>query len=93
MATASKGGRRPGAGRKSKAEEVGLKRLLSECWTQDQRRKCVRALADRASRGDMEAVKLLFSYTFGKPKESQELKGKLAVTVRYVDRPIDPEAG
>lgn len=93
MATAQKGGRRPGAGRKSKAEELGLRRLLDRCWTGDDRVKCVKALAKKAGGGDMEATKLLFAYAFGKPKESQELKGKLAVTVRYVDRPIDSEVG
>jgi hypothetical protein len=77
---ASKGGKRPGAGRKSKAEEMGLAALLDKCWTQADREKCIRSLAKAASdplSGDrMDAVKLLMGYAFGKPVEHKRIEGE-----------------
>jgi hypothetical protein len=69
------GGRRQGSGRKSKAEEMGLVALLNECWTLAQRKKCIRKLATLAREGDMDAIKLLMAYAFGKPTEKRELSG------------------
>lgn len=68
------------SGRKSKAEEMGLVALLNKCWTKKDREACILKLAQSASdpsSGDrMDAVKLLMSYTYGKPKESVEHSGK-----------------
>ena len=75
---------RSGRGRKSKAEEMGLKRLLDDCWTHDQRRECITTLATMASGGDIEAIKLLMAYTFGKPKESVQMEQTGVLEVRYV---------
>ena len=72
-----KGGTRPNAGRKSKAEEMGLKQLLDKCWTEKDRGDCIKTLASRASKGKLEPIKLLMAYTFGKPKESVEYSGEL----------------
>lgn len=58
------------SGRKSKAEEMQLSALLDACWTPLDREVCIKKLAKLANEGEMEAVKLLMSYTFGKPRES-----------------------
>jgi hypothetical protein len=79
------GGKRSGSGRKSKAEEMGLVSLLDECWTLAQRKECVKKLAQLASVGDMDAIKLLMAYTFGKPKESVDVnqRSEMRLTVQY----------
>lgn len=73
------GGKRANAGRKSKAEELGLMTLLDKCWTQADREACIRKLAQKARdplSGDfMDAAKLLMAYAFGKPVEKKELTG------------------
>jgi hypothetical protein len=73
------GGKRTNAGRKSKAEELGLHSLLDECWTEADRRACVKKLAQDAKSRDFkqrhEARKLLLAYAFGKPKELHEHSG------------------
>lgn len=85
-----RGGPRPNSGRKSKAALMGLKALLDKCWTVEDREACVRDLARKARGGEMEAVKLLFNYAFGKPREHHEQSGGLEVTVRYENRALDP---
>jgi hypothetical protein len=84
------GGKRPGAGRKSKAEEMGLKALLNECWTVSDRKEAVKALAARAKQGDLAAITLLMQYAFGKPKEQIEHTGKedgpITLKVVYVTK-------
>jgi hypothetical protein len=72
------------SGRKSKAEEMGLAALLDECWTVEQRKKCIKQLAKNAEAGDMDSIKLLLSYTFGKPKESVDLTGDGEVVLRVI---------
>ena len=67
------GGKKGRSGRKSKADEMGLVSLLDECWTLAQRKECIRKLATLAGEGDMDAIKLLMAYTYGKPKESVDL--------------------
>lgn len=67
---AKNGGRRKNAGRKTKAEELGLVALLDECWTVASRKATIKKLASLASKGNLEAIKLLMAYTFGKPKET-----------------------
>ena len=72
------GGKKGRSGRKSKAEEMGLQALLAECWTEADRKACIRALAERAKKGikfDMEAVKLLMAYAYGRPVERKEVTG------------------
>lgn len=82
-----RGGARPGAGRKSKAELLGLPALLEECWTDADRRATLRALAAKASKGDMEAIKLLMAYAYGKPTERKEVSGPsggpIEIVVQY----------
>jgi ATP-dependent exoDNAse (exonuclease V) alpha subunit len=83
------GGKRANAGRKSRAEEMGLAALLDKCWTADDREKCIEKLAALANAGDIDAVKLLMAYTFGKPKEQVEVSGSesapFKLIVQYVN--------
>lgn len=65
------------AGRKSKAEEMGLKALLDKCWSRQSREKCILKLAEDCESADFhernESRKLLMAYTFGKPTEKHEV--------------------
>jgi hypothetical protein len=72
-----KGGVKGRSGRKSKAEELGLTALLDECWTVDSRKKTIKKLASLANAGNLEAIKILMAYTFGKPKETVAIEGEL----------------
>lgn len=66
------GGAIPGSGRKTKAEEFGLARLLDECWTTEQRKEVITKLHEYAISGEKSAVSaatLLLAYAYGKPKE------------------------
>lgn len=72
------GGKKGRSGRKSKAEEMGLKALLDECFTVEDRKDVLLALVKEARRTpitNMEAVKLLLAYTFGRPVERHEVTG------------------
>ncbi len=79
-----KGGVKGRSGRKSKAEELGLTALLDECWTVDSRKKTIKKLASLANAGNLEAIKILMAYTFGKPKETITVDGELEHSVIYV---------
>jgi hypothetical protein len=66
------GGAVPGNGRKSKAEEFGLARLLEDCWTYEQRKEVITKLHEYAlsgSKSGVSAASLLLAYAYGKPTE------------------------
>lgn len=66
------GGAIPGSGRKTKAEEFGLARLLEDCWTYEQRKEVISKLHEYALSGSKSAVSaatLLLAYAYGKPTE------------------------
>ena len=60
-----KGGRREGAGRKSKSEEQKLAEKLGEFETE-----ALAALKDGVTSGRSWAIQLYMNYMYGKPKES-----------------------
>ena len=64
---------------------MGLQALLDKCWTNADREKCIRSLASNANAGDMDSIKLLLSYTFGKPKETVDMKQSGRIEVLYVN--------
>jgi hypothetical protein len=74
------GGVRAGSGRKSKAEEMGLAALLNECFTDADRKTCIRKLVLDSKSSTFQirdaARKLLLAYTFGQPAAKTELTGK-----------------
>jgi hypothetical protein len=67
------GGARPGAGRKTKAEILGLAELIDSTWPVEDQKKVLKRLADDCNDIDFhtrhESRKLLLSYKFGKPTE------------------------
>jgi len=80
------GGKRNGAGRKTKAEILGLAELIDESWPLDEQKKVLAKLANDCISADFhtrhEARKLLLAYKFGKPKETHDLNvlGRLEVS-------------
>lgn len=77
---ATHGGKRKGAGRKTKAEEQTLIERLSPL---DDAAHQQLELAVKS--GEQWAVKLFFEYRYGKPKQSMDLTGEL----RTVNVPIE----
>jgi hypothetical protein len=69
------GGPKPGAGRKSKAAELGLVGILDEAFPPEERVELFRKLKEMALTGDMRAIELLAAYTWGKPRQAVELTG------------------
>lgn len=78
------GGVRPNSGRRSKAEEMGLPRLLEKCWTQEQREEVIEALHAQAVNGNIPAAQLLLSYAYGKPTEKHEVNAGGSITLKVV---------
>jgi len=62
------GGKRDGAGRKSKAEEVNLIEKLSPLED-----AAYIALKDGVERGDFKFVQLFYNYYAGKPRETKDI--------------------
>ena len=90
------GGKREGAGRKGRAHELGLIKLLDECVNEDDRRKLFGVLKEKSLKGDMRAIELLLSYLYGKPKQSVDMTsgGETIITgITYiVPDGTDPQA-
>lgn len=72
---ASKGGARPGAGRKTKAEEDKV-RLLAEAAIKRKYGSIEKGFQALLSSGSDMLVKFVFEHAFGKPKEKVELSNK-----------------
>jgi hypothetical protein len=66
------GGRGPGAGRKPKAVEIELSKLLDDKWPLEEREKAISIFANRAAQGDLSAFQLLLAYSYGKPTERHQ---------------------
>ena len=73
MAKSEHGGARAGAGRKSKAAEEDLQRLMNKCFKKPDREKVFNKLVSDACsesfRVRNESRKLLFAYLYGKPTQ------------------------
>lgn len=74
------GGARPGAGRKTKAEILGLAELIDTAWPTADQKKVITKLAKDCNDPDFhirqESRKLLLAYKFGRPTEKHEVAGK-----------------
>ena len=64
------GGKREGAGRKSKAEEMLLIERLNKHIDQDDAILKLKSLVDE---GDFKAIHLYMAYMYGKPKETKDI--------------------
>lgn len=80
-----RGGARPGAGRKSRAEELGLIHLLDRHFPVKDRAEVLTVLCSKAKDGDMRAIELILAYTFGKPIERTETNVSGEVGIYQVD--------
>ena len=90
------GGKRENAGRKTKAEELGLAALIDSVWSIPKQKKVLKLLAEDAESLDFnqrhEARKLLLAYKFGKPTEKHELTGKDGGAIVSEHRIIKPKS-
>lgn len=64
------GGRREGAGRKSKSEEMQLIEMLNKHIDKD---KAIKVLKEKIDEGDFKALQLYMNYMYGKPKETKDV--------------------
>jgi len=69
------GGNRPGSGRKSKAEELGLIGLIEDVVSEKERRAIIKKLAEKAKEGSFNHLQLYMAYYYGKPQEKINLSG------------------
>ena len=60
------GGKREGAGRKSKSEEMQLIEMLNKHIDKDD---AIKKLKSKIDEGDFKALQMYFNYMYGKPKE------------------------
>lgn len=81
------GGKRPGSGRKSRAEELGLPRLIEDCIGEEGKRALIEKISQQAMMGSFKHQELLMHYLYGKPKEhiDHTSGGEVIQTVRFID--------
>lgn len=60
-----RGGRRPGAGRKSNAELQTVRNILDQVISQDRWEQLFQTLYAHARKGNMRAAEILISYRYG----------------------------
>lgn len=67
---------------------MGLQSLLNECFTDNDRRDLLCKLVAMAKGSDLDAIKLLLAYTYGKPVEQKDstIDGKIEVIIRREHR-------
>jgi hypothetical protein len=64
------GGKRTGAGRKPKADELRLLETIKESVSDNDFSQIWKVISDKAKKGSPTHIKLLFEYFYGKPKET-----------------------
>ena len=69
----AKGGKREGAGRKSKAEELGLPALVDEVIGEEGKRLIIEKVYVQAKSGSFPHQQMLMQYMFGKPTDKVDL--------------------
>ena len=89
----SKGGKREGSGRKSKAEELGLPALIDEVIGDEGKRTIIKKLFEKAKSGSYLHQQLLMAYMYGKPQEKVDLtsKGNELKSFTLLIKPDDEE--
>ncbi len=83
------GGKRENSGRKTKAEEMGLPKLIEDVIGEKGKKALVQKLYDKAvTKGDVKAITLLMAYIFGKPSDSGTLPVSEddieSITINYI---------
>lgn len=93
------GGARQGAGRKTKAEELGLPMLIDDVIGESGKRDLIKQLYDQAKKGSFNHAQLLLAYIYGKPTEHvksdnvTELNVKFDDAIRSLISPSSSESG
>jgi hypothetical protein len=64
------GGKREGAGRKSKSEEMQLIEMLNKHIDKDE---AIKVLKSKIDEGDFKALQMYMNYMYGKPKETKDV--------------------
>lgn len=76
----AKGGKQPGAGRKSKAEELKLSALMDDIGNTE---RVLKALYKSACNPrNIQATTLWLAYKYGKPKENEGLPTEMIIRVQ-----------
>lgn len=77
------------AGRKPNAARQELETLLDKTWPVAKREQALINLATKAGNGDIDAIKILLAYTYGKPIERKEVSGPegsaIPLEVQHID--------
>jgi hypothetical protein len=80
----ARGGYRPGGGRKSKAEELGIANLIEDVIGDAGKKAIVKKLYDMAIKGSFPHHQLLMYYTFGKPTDKIQISGDMDNPLTYL---------
>lgn len=78
-----KGGARAGAGRKTKAEELGLSSLIDDVIGIDGKKDLIRIIHKQAKQGREASQKLLMEYIYGKPTEHHNIDQVTEFIIKY----------
>ena len=75
-------------------KRLELTNILNKTWTLEHRKKAIEQAAAAAAAGDLDALKLLLAYAYGKPVERKEVTGEngdpLAFKVYIQNDDFDP---
>jgi len=83
---AGKAGR---SGRRPQVQQDNIRDLLDKYFTPDARQKVLAKVIEMANAKNLEAIKLLWSYCYGKAPETINLQGGIAI--RMIDESSDSE--
>lgn len=70
------GGARANAGRKSKAEEMGLPHLIEQVIGEDGKKDLIQKIFEKAKAGSFLQQQLLMHYLYGKPQDYLDITTK-----------------
>ena len=76
------GGKRDGAGRPKKADELKLIEKLDNLIDNDD---VIKTLGKQILKGDIKAMSLYFGYRYGKPKESVDITSSDGFNINFND--------
>jgi hypothetical protein len=79
------GGKREGAGRKSKAEELQLSKLIEDVIGEDGKKELISKIYEQSKGGSFPHQQLLMNYMFGKPKEKVDADVLLEQIISFKD--------
>jgi hypothetical protein len=83
---AGHGGPRPNSGRKSKAEEMGLPKLIEEVVGETGKREVSQNIFEKAKGGSFLHAQLLMHYMYGKPQDNLDItSGGEVIAIRFKD--------